>query len=248
MIKLALLFQMPVSTKELLRDLSISCKNCSLGELCMPYGLAPSDIDKLDQSVSHTTLLQKGDTLYRQGKNFKSLFALKSGSVKITSLNQESSEDVMGIYLPGEIIGFDGLATGQYQCTVHAIETSNVCEINLSEIQNNIPGMSQQLLKHAGRAINHGRYACSVAKVSARKRIISFLLDLSDRYRHRGYLATEFELYLSRSEMGNLLNLSAETISREIHKLEREKLISIINKRRIQINEMEQLKSLLGEP
>ncbi|MEW5056572.1 MAG: helix-turn-helix domain-containing protein [Cycloclasticus sp.] len=239
---------MSAPSKALLRELSLSCKNCSLGELCMPYGLSANDIDKLDQSVSHTKLLQKGETLYRQGTSFKSLYAVKSGSVKITSLNQEASEDVIGIYLPGEIIGFDGIATGEYQCTIHAIETSNVCEINLAEVQENIPGVSQQLLKHAGKAINHGRYARSVAKVSARKRIISFLLDLSDRYRHRGYLATEFELYLSRGELGNLLNLSAETISREIHKLEREKLISIVNKRRIQIKQMDQLKEILIAP
>jgi len=109
---------MSTAAKTLLRDLSVSCKDCSLGELCMPHGLESSDVDKLDDSVSHTKLLKSGDILYRQGAAFRSLYALKSGSVKIITLNQESGEDVMGIYLPGEIIGFDGIAAGKYQCTI----------------------------------------------------------------------------------------------------------------------------------
>lgn len=213
----------------------------------MPHGLDSSDVEKLDESVSHTKLLKSGDILYRQGAAFRSLYAIKSGSVKIITLNQESGEDVMGIYLPGEIIGFDGIATGKYQCTIYAIETSNVCEINLSKVQNNIPDINRQLLKHAGKTINQASYACSIGKVSAEKRIISFLLDLSDRYLARGYLHTEFNLYLSRSEIGNLLNLSPETISRGIRKLERDELITILNKRRIKINNIKRLKALITE-
>ncbi len=238
---------MSTSAKNLLRDLSVSCKDCSLGELCMPHGLDSDDVNKLDESVSHTKLLKAGDILYRQGSSFKSLYALKSGSVKIITINQESGEDVMGIYLPGEIIGFDGIATSKYQCTIHAIETSNVCEINLSKVQDNIPDINKQLLKHAGKTINHTSYAFSVGKASAEKRIVSFLLDLSNRYRARGYLHTEFNLYLSRSEIGNLLNLSPETISRGIRKLERDELITILNKRRIQINDIDRLRALITE-
>jgi len=238
---------MSTAAKNLLRDLSVSCKDCSLGELCMPHGLNSNDVNKLDDSVSHTKLLKAGDTLYRQGAPFKSLFALKSGSVKIITINQESGEDIMGIYLPGEIIGFDGIATGKYQCSIHAIETSNICEINLSKVQSNIPDINRQLLKHAGKTINHSNHVISVGKASAEKRIVSFLLDLSDRYKARGYLHTEFNLYLSRSEIGNLLNLSPETISRGIRKLERDELITILNKRRIQINNIDQLKALITE-
>ena len=151
----------------------------------------------------------------------------------------------MGLYLPGEIIGFDGVATDKYQCSIHALETSNVCEINLESLQENIPHIFKQLLKHASKSINQSNNANSVSKASAEKRIVSLLLDLSDRYRLRGYFYTEFNLYLSRSEIGNLLNLSPETVSRGIRKLERDKLITLQNKRRIKINDLESLQNII---
>jgi len=234
--------------KNLFRELTVSCADCSLGDLCIPHGLAQQDIDRLDDAVSHTKLLHAGDILYQQGTPFKSLFALKSGSVKILAKNEESNDDVMGLYLPGEIIGFDGVATDKYQCSIHALETSNVCEINLESLQENIPHIFKQLLKHASKSINQSNNANSVSKASAEKRIVSLLLDLSDRYRLRGYFYTEFNLYLSRSEIGNLLNLSPETVSRGIRKLERDKLITLHNKRRIKINDLESLQNIITLP
>lgn len=231
--------------KNLFRDLTVSCSDCSLGELCIPHGLAQQDIDRLDDSVSHTNLLHAGDILYHQNTPFKSLFALKSGSVKIITRNDDSGDDIMGVYLPGELIGFDGIATDKYQCSIHALETSNICEINLDSLQKYIPQIFKQLLKHASKSINHGNTAHSVSKASAEKRIVSLLLDLSDRYRHRGYFYTEFNLYLSRSEIGSLLNLSPETVSRGIRKLERDKLITLQSKRRIKINDFNSLRNLI---
>jgi len=239
---------MSSSAKNLFRDLVVSCADCSLGELCIPHGLSQPDIDKLDDSVSHIKLLQAGDVLHSQGASFKSLYALKSGSVKISVLNSDANDDIMGVYLPGELIGFDGIATDSYQCTITALETSNICEIDLDSLQESIPKIFKQLLKHASKSINHSSNANAVSKASAEKRIISLLLDLSDRYRLRGYLYTQFNLFLSRSEIGSLLNLSPETVSRGIRKLEREKFISLENKRLIKINDLNGLRNLISTP
>jgi len=239
---------MSSSAQNLFRNLVVSCGDCSLAELCIPHGLSQPDIDKLDDSVSHIKRLQAGEVLYTQGTPFKSLYALKSGSVKISVLNSDANEDVMGVYLPGELIGFDGIATSNYQCSILALETSNICEIDLDSLQESIPKIFKQLLKHASKSINHCSNVSSVSKASAEKRIVSLLLDLSDRYRLRGYLYTQFNLFLSRSEIGNLLNLSPETVSRGIRKLEREKLISLENKRLIKINNLDGLRGLISTP
>ena len=148
-------------------------------------------------------------------------------------------------HICSEIIGFDGVATDRYQCSIHALETSNICEIDLESLQENIPSIFKQLLKHASKSINQSNNTNATSKVSAEKRIVSLLLDLSDRYRLRGYFYTEFNLFLSRSEIGSLLNLSPETVSRGIRKLERDNLITLENRRRIKINNLEGLKNIL---
>ena len=239
---------MSTAARKLFHQLSVSCKDCSLGSLCVPHGLDQPDIDKLDESVGHTKLLHSGDYLYRQNTPFKSLYALKSGSVKIVTNDPNVGESILGVYLPGEIIGFDGVSSEVYQCSIQALETSNICEINLDTLQADIPNIYKQLLKHASKAINHTQTAGSVNKANAKNRVVSFLLDIAERYQARGYFHTEFDLYLSRGELGNLLNLTPETISRNIRQLEREKYITLKNNRRVVLNNIEGLKKLNCSP
>lgn len=236
---------MSTSAKNLFQELSISCKDCGLGELCIPSDLNQADIDKLDDSVSHTKLLHAGDVLYKQGAPFKSLYAVKSGSVKISSVRAGKAKNVIGIYLPGEVIGFDGMSTGEYQCSISALETSSVCEIHLDNLQQSIPGIFKQLLKHASKIMNHSVNIYSANKESAEKRIVLFLLDLSKRYQQRGYVHTQFNLLLTRAQLGNLLDLTPETVSRGIRKLERDGFITIQNQRRVYINNLPGLEQLI---
>jgi len=236
---------MNTAAKSIFRELSISCKDCGLGELCIPHDLDQVDIDRLDDSVSHTLLLHAGELLYKQGSPFKSLYAVKSGSVKICTSQDGGSDTVMGIYLPGEIIGFDGLSTEEYKCTISALETSSVCEIHLEDLQKSIPSIFKQLLKHASTKMNQSRGVSSANKQSAEKRIVLFLLDLSKRYQQRGYVHTEFNLLLTRSELGDLLDLTPETVSRGLRKLERNGLIAIQNLRYIKIIDLDGLGALV---
>jgi CRP/FNR family transcriptional regulator len=237
---------MSIAANSLFRELSISCKDCGLGELCIPHDLDQVDIDRLDDSVRHTKLLHSGDVLYEQGAPFKSLYAVKSGSVKISTAQEGVGGSVMGIYLPGEIIGFDGLSTEHHQCTISALETSSICEIDLDNLQQSIPSIFRQLLKHASKTMNQTRDIFSANKQSAEKRIVLFLLDLSKRYQQRGYVHTEFNLLLTRSELGDLLDLTPETVSRGLRKLERDQFISIQNQRGIKITGLSGLKALVN--
>jgi CRP/FNR family transcriptional regulator len=236
---------MNTAAKSLFRELSISCKDCGLGELCIPRDLNQVDIDRLDDSVSHTLLLHTGEILYKQDSPFESLYAVKSGSVKISTSQEGGGDTVMGIYLPGEIIGFDGLSSEHHQCTVSALETSSLCEIFLDDLQKNIPTIFKQLLKHASKSINQTTDVFSANKLSAEKRLVLFLLDLSKRYQQRGYVHTEFNLLLTRSELGDLLDLTPETVSRGLRKLERNGLIAIQNLRYIKIIDLDGLGALV---
>jgi CRP/FNR family transcriptional regulator len=238
---------MNTAAKNLFRELSISCRSCSLGELCVPRDLKQEDIDKLDESVSHTKLLHAGEVLYHQGAPFKSLYAVKSGSIKVSSVQESAGESVMGIYLPGEIIGFDGLSTELHQCSISALETSSICEIHLDKLQQTIPHIFRELLKHASKSINQSATTYSANKQSAEKRIVLFLLDISNRYQQRGYVHTEFNLLLSRAEIGNLLDLTPETVSRGIRKLERDGYINIKNRRQVKIQDLPGLNKLVGQ-
>jgi CRP/FNR family transcriptional regulator len=81
----------------------------------------------------------------------------------------------------------------------------------------------------------------------AEERLAAFLLNLSQRFSARGYSASEFNLRMTREEIGSYLGLKLETISRALSRFQDEKIIEVQNKY-IKINEMDSLRALVGQP
>lgn len=230
----------------ILRELKVSCKNCSVGVLCVPRGLDPEDIPKLDSVIQHRKILHRGEFLYHHGENFGQLFALKSGAVKIISYDEFNNEHIQGIYLTGELIGFDALADNKHHCSVVALETCHVCEIPaemLDGIDHAIPSLHRQLIRHIGHKINTSETHIVTNKASAEFRLVSFLLNLSHRFAARGFSPYEFSIYLTRQELGNYLNLTTETVSRLMRNLDRKGIIELQQKR-IKILDMPKLRAI----
>jgi CRP/FNR family transcriptional regulator len=61
----------------------------------------------------------------------------------------------------------------------------------------------------------------------AEKRLAVYLVDLSQRYRARGFSSDEFVLRMTRGEIGSYLGLKLETVSRQLARLQREGLIHV---------------------
>ena len=106
-----------------------SCTNCNLKGLCLPLAMDVKDIDRLDNIIQRGRPLQSGDHLYRAGDTFTSIYAVRSGSIKTYLIDDDGVEQITGFYLPGEVLGFDGIDNNNYGCNVVALETSTVCEI-----------------------------------------------------------------------------------------------------------------------
>ena len=67
---------------------------------------------------------------------------------------------------------------------------------------------------------------------TAEQKLATFLSQLAQRYASRGFSASEFRLTMTRSDIGNYLGLTVETISRLLSKLDKEQLIQVNGKLR----------------
>ena len=92
-------------------NIRVACKNCTLSTLCLPMGLSPDDVERLDSIVKRSRPLHRGDHLFRDGDQFHALYVVKTGSVKTYTPSEEGGEQVLGFHLPGEIIGMDAIVT-----------------------------------------------------------------------------------------------------------------------------------------
>src|SRR5690606_35826862 len=84
-----------------------------------------------------------------------------------------------------------------------------------------------------------------LGSMRAEERLAAFLLNLSRRLSARGWSATQFLLRMTREEIGSLLGLKLETVSRILSRFQAEGLISVRN-REITILEMCALKAVIG--
>jgi CRP/FNR family transcriptional regulator len=226
-----------------------SCATCSLREICLPVGLNDQEIQVLGDVVSYKRKVPRGGYLHRTGMKFQSLFAVRSGFFKTCVLEEDGRQQVTGFHMTGELLGLDAISTDTHTCDAIALEDSEVCEIpfaKLEEISRTIPSLMRHFHKIMSREIvrDHG-VMLLLGSMKAEERLASFLLNLSRRFLMRGYSESEFNLRMTREEIGSYLGLKLETVSRAFSKLQDENIITVDNKH-IQINDIDRLKMKMG--
>jgi CRP/FNR family transcriptional regulator len=231
--------------------LKTACSNCSLRELCLPAGLDQRELESLDKLVNRRRPVKRGDYLYRAGSELHSLFAIRTGFMKSCVLHDDGREQVAGFHMPGDIMGLDAISMNQHTCDAIALEDSDVCEIPftvLETLSREVPSLQQHFHRIMSREIVHDHgVMLLLGSMRAEERLAAFLLNLSQRFSARGYSASEFNLRMTREEIGSYLGLKLETISRALSRFQDEKIIEVQNKY-IKINEMDSLRALVGQP
>lgn len=208
-----------------------SCSSSNLKGICLPLAMDIKDIDRLDSIIQRSRPIQGGEHLYRAGDEFSSIFAVRSGSIKTYMIDDDGIEQITGFYLPGEVLGFDGIDNEIYGSNVVALETSTVCEIpfvRMEELSLQVPSLQRLFYQLMSRQIeNNHRLPLTISKKNAEGRVATLLLSLSQRYRRRKLSPNAMRLPMSRMDIGNFRGLTIETVSRTFSRLQKEEIISV---------------------
>ncbi len=234
-----------------LREIREACSTCGLSELCLPVALEGPDIEALERVVQRRRPLARGDTLYRTGAAFGSLYAVRTGSLKSTTLSEDGEEQITAFHLPGELLGLDAISFGSHPSTAEALETTSLCEIPFTELEqlsSAIPGLQHQLLRIMSKEIfNEHEMLQALARRTAEQRLAILLMSLGDRFARRGLSPTRFRLPMSRHDLSNYLGLAPETMSRLFKRFVDQGWISASG-REIQLLQITALRELTGNP
>lgn len=232
-----------------LSHLKAACENCSMHGLCLPIGISKPDMDRLEKIIKRKQPLKRGELLFSQGDSFSSLYAIRSGSVKIYSIADDGCEQITGFLLPGELAGMDAINTEQHPSYAKALETTSYCEIpfaQLEDLAGQLPSLRHQLLRLMSKEImNDEHMMLQLGKKTAEEKLASMLLSFSARFKERGFSASEFNLSMSRNDIGDYLGLAVETVSRLFTKFQEQTLIEVKGKF-VRLNNMKALRKLAG--
>ena len=227
-----------------------NCAECGLKRLCFPIGLDLAEIERLDQIVKRRSPMQKGDRLFVQGDKFASIYAVRAGGFKVVSVSPTGDDRILGFYLPGDILGADALASGQYVSSAIAIDTTTVCEIpyaDLEKLSQLLPALNSQLLSMISKELIEERmHAMLLSRKGAEERVALFLVWISQRQGRRGYSPNSFRLGLLHRELAIYLGLTPETVSRVLARLTDDEVLAWRNKQ-VTIFSPERLLLLAGE-
>jgi CRP/FNR family transcriptional regulator len=225
----------------------VSCKDCTLGDLCLPHGLDSTEVEHLDRVVLRHRLLARGEHVFRAGDGCLSLYAVRSGSIKSYVSTQNGSEQILDFHLPGELLALDGLENERHTCSALAMEATHICELPVFQLEKMcqlLPGLPRQLLRLIGRevATDHAMLLL-LGKKSAMERLATFLFTLCARFKQRGFSEREFNLSMPRDDIANYLGLARETVSRLFTRFQEEGLLTV-QRRNIRIHDLNRLQAL----
>lgn len=214
--------------------LKASCSDCSMHQLCLPMGLGEDDINKLDQIIGRRRKVAKDTLLYRMNDPFTNLYAIRLGHFKTYQVSASGDQQITGFQMAGELLGMDAISADRHQCDAMALEDSEVCEIPFTRLEE-LFGMIPTLLHHFHRMMSQEitreqNVMLLLGNMRAEQRFAAFLMNLSSRYAARGYSASNFQLRMSREEIGNYLGLTIESISRLLSRLKKQDLIRVANR------------------
>jgi len=226
----------------------VKCSGCNLRELCLPAGLDEEDLRRLDSVVYTRRRVKRGEALFDAGDEFQSIYSIRSGFFKTTTIDNEGREQVTGFNMPGELLGMDGIGSGAYHANAVALEDSEVCVLPFSLVESlgrEVPALQRHLFSVLSREIvrDHG-VMMLLGSMRAEERLATFLLGLSRRFSRRGYSPTEFHLRMTREEIGNYLGLKLETVSRLFSRFQADGLIEVEQKH-VRIVDVDGLEALL---
>ena len=195
------------------------CRSCGIRDMVLF-----ADLNEQDFSDMHTPIddmgFQADAVLYREGQTAQGLFTLRKGTVKLVRATVDGRERIVRVLRPGDVIGLEALVTGRYDSEAVAMVDVSVCRIPLSVIHQlsaNSPRLHLRLMQKWQQALKDADdWLAELNFGSARQRVASLALKMRDPEH------SQFTAFFARDDMGAMLDLKLETVSREISGLIRD--------------------------
>ncbi len=219
------------------------CSTCAFSGACIDAGYDKPALRDLHVMIEHVGPYRAGEHIFRTNDPFRALYAVRSGAVKTLTVDTNGNEQILGFYLPGELIGLNAIYPERFPCDAVALESSKFCRFSFSAISalaTRMPMLQQQLFRMLSREL--GMASRLAGDHSADERVAAFLTDLAQRFAAQGFPERYVRLAMTRNEIAEYLRLASETISRIFGRFRNQGLIrvegrnvEIINSERLSI-------------
>lgn len=188
-----------------------------------------------------------GENLTHEGCAAHQIFVVQAGTFKSIKTAMDGYDHVLSFSLRGDVIGYDGVATGRYASAAVALEDSVVLAaplVQLDAVRHDDAVFDHALQVAISRQLSHAvELAELMSAVAADARLARFLLHWSQRMADQGLSPRRLLLRMNRRDIAAHLGLAHETISRCFSLLSERGLVKV-NNRDVEILTVDGLRQL----
>lgn len=216
----------PIRTESAWRG-TADCLKCGMHKLGLFADLTADDL-KAFRAPIDVMAYALGEVLYSEGSPVQGIYCVSSGVVKLVRSTADGRQRIVRVLRAGDVIGLEALAARQYDSEAIALSPVSVCRISVEVIESTLQNSNRlhaQLMSKWHQTLKDvDDWLADLNFGTARQRVSNLILKM------RSPTDAAISLLFSRDDMGAMLDLKLETVSREVSRLVKEGVIEPLDK------------------
>ena len=198
------------------------CQQCNVRDLVLFADLQQDDFYQLHHPI-HDIRIKAGDTLYKEKETVNFVYTIRSGLVKRVRYLPNGNYRIVRLLHPGDLAGIEALHGLAYLHHAIALKNTEICRIPIADIEQlnrKSPNLYKQLTARWQKVQSDADiWLAELTVGSSKKRVANLLLYLDAQNINESF-------YLpAREDLGALLAITTETVSRVIAEFKRQGLL-----------------------
>jgi CRP/FNR family transcriptional regulator, nitrogen fixation regulation protein len=173
----------------------------------------------------------KGEKVFRAGKAARYIYKVESGCVR-THANGNGGRLVSNFYFPGDYFGLE--TRDKHALSAETIAAGTIRVIGRRTIASRIASdiaAARHMLAITNAELKRVQSHGLLLRSAAHERVANFLFEMKKRHRSK-----EVYILMSRRDIADHLNLTTESVSRALARLEKGSVISFLSHRRVEVH------------
>jgi CRP/FNR family transcriptional regulator len=220
----------------------------TMSHLALQPAVNARPLGDFERSLAKASLrrVEAKEFIFAEGDPTTHLFRVETGAIALYKILSDGRRQIMGFAYPGDLIGLG--AQGEHVMNAQAIKPTRLRCLPIATLHHSAakdPTLGFKLYEALARELAAARdLMLTTGQRSATERVVSFLLAFSRRNERNGQDPSDFELPMTRADIGDFLGLTIETVSRTFTKLKTLGLIELPHSNRVKLLDIDELESL----
>lgn len=212
--------------------------------------LSNDELDALNK-ISRTRKLRAGQRIVADQESPDSFAVILSGTIKLSKVLADGRQQIVGLLFPSDFLGRPFAKLEKYHA--EAATDVQVCSFPAAAFENVMKehrGIESRLFQNALDELDAAQeWMLVLGRKTARERVATLLLLIARRTwatcdrSTEASPATQFDIPLSRADVGDFLGLTLETVSRQLAHLKSEGIITLAGPRTVTVRDMAKLEA-----